>query len=268
MKCEHCGATISFEDKFCKNCGMPNTFAKEHIADMEHFAKDYEETKENVVTKTKNTSRLAVRIVVIILLAAMIPFTLVIGHLGYDIDKWKGIRESKKNKAKYEALIKEYIDNEDFMALHFYLDNDHLVEYKGGLYDDYAVFDGVLLRYSRIYEYTSVVVSYQKKAKDAGANSSFDYGKYAKEYTDMTAEQIANFYNDQKDFLERLDSEYCQISPECQALEKEAIETMSEHIKALAVGVYGVSSADTAEFENLTESKIRLLFEEVEANEE
>ena len=40
MKCEHCGADIDFEDKFCKSCGMPNSFAVRHIADMEQYVYD------------------------------------------------------------------------------------------------------------------------------------------------------------------------------------------------------------------------------------
>ncbi|MBQ4231837.1 MAG: zinc ribbon domain-containing protein [Lachnospiraceae bacterium] len=266
MKCKHCGAEVDFEDKFCKSCGMPNSFATKHIADMEHYARDYNETKEEVDKRTKGALKVAIRIAAIFVLIILIGVASNMDEIRYDLHKRKTIKEVEAHKDAYDQKLKEYIANEEFIEMYHYVSNGDILVYGASLYDNYGLFFQSVSDYSRVFTYTEELYHYMYMDKN-NTVSSFDYGKYVEDEKKTVAKYVATFYEEKKNYLERLDSTYCDIPKEYQELEVEALNVMSEHITDLAMGVFGITEEDAYSLDTMSSAKIEVLFEEAKVNE-
>ena len=88
MKCKHCGGNLSLEDAFCPHCGQPNEDARQHVADMERYQDNFEDTREDVYTVTRKFSGMTARAVII---AGLTVLFLVIFLMS---ENWWSIRRS------------------------------------------------------------------------------------------------------------------------------------------------------------------------------
>ena len=266
MKCEHCGADIDFEDKFCKSCGMPNSFAVRHIADMEQYEREYEETKEEVNKRTSGALRGAIRIAAILALIILIAIAGNMDEIRYDIHRSQLKKEINANEAKYDKKFKEFIANEEFIEMEHYIDTDDLMIYGTNIYKCYGRFCNSLSEYQAAFRDTGYLYSsiYEDKHNDY---SSFDYGQYVEDNKKTAGQHVANFFKYKKEYLEAIEKEYCDIPKEYQQLEIDALNVMSEHITDLAMGIYGITEEDAYSLEEMSSARIEMLFEEAKVNE-
>lgn len=70
MKCKNCGSNLEIENAYCPYCGRENPFAKKHRDDMKKYASDYNSTKDEVISRSRNVNTKAVKAAVIALTVA------------------------------------------------------------------------------------------------------------------------------------------------------------------------------------------------------
>ncbi len=117
MKCKRCGSNLEIDHEFCPYCGTPNQIARKHREDMKKYAGDYERTKETVVTKSRKTNRVSIRIAVISLTLAAIVGVVVYGAVSDSLRRNHFRKEAKKEvDARVDALI-PYIENNDYLTV-------------------------------------------------------------------------------------------------------------------------------------------------------
>ncbi len=265
MKCEHCGAEISFEDKFCKSCGMPNSFAAKHIADMEQYEKEYEETKEKVEKRTGGVLRGVIRALAIVIIIILIGVAGNMDEIRYDFKKSQKIKETKIHKAEYDKKFKEYLANEQYVEMYHYINNDNLLVYNGGLYDEYGMFYQCLSDYENIIDYTGELYDNVHREKN-NTFTSFNYKETIKNNKNHVASNIASFFQNKKHYIDRTKTKYCEVPKEYQDIEIAALDTMTEHIIDAAMGIYGITEEDAYSMEDMTSARIEVLFEEAKFN--
>ncbi len=120
MKCPHCGAPLKMEDKFCTYCGAPNTLAMQHQADMEHYEREFTETQEEVLTKSRKAGHLTGYLVVLIV---MIVLNIVAAFFSSNAWNFKYERrrvEATKQASIHRAALDKMIEEQDYIALRTY----------------------------------------------------------------------------------------------------------------------------------------------------
>ncbi|MEE0954879.1 MAG: zinc ribbon domain-containing protein [Eubacterium sp.] len=152
MKCKHCGAEISLEQKFCPYCGAPNDQAMQHASDMEHFRKDYAETKTDVYTKSKKFSGVAVRVVILaILIVATIGVTLY--GVNYGSFYRHGIRaKSNKNFEEYSKKMDRYLEDGQYVEFDAFVESHAIWPTYDDPYEDYMLINRFCSYYSTAQE--------------------------------------------------------------------------------------------------------------------
>ena len=126
MKCPHCGAPLKMEDKFCTYCGAPNTLAMQHQADMEHYEREFTETQEEVLTKSRKAGHLTGYLVVLIV---MIVLNIVAAFFSSNAWNFKYERrrvEATKQASIHRAALDKMIEEQDYIALRTYYYNNRL----------------------------------------------------------------------------------------------------------------------------------------------
>ena len=110
MKCKCCGANITIEDEFCPFCGALNEPARKHIEDMKRYARDYSDTKTEVLRNAEKQSRhhSAVLVIALLVLANVITLAaaLNVDDVSYMIEELSvhaHAGEYKKQLDAYEA---------------------------------------------------------------------------------------------------------------------------------------------------------------------
>ncbi len=156
MKCKYCGYNIGLEDKYCPHCGKLNDQAAQHIADMEHYEADYEQTKETVITKSTKFNGRTGRIAVIALLLMLMAVALNITHKYSDIETREKIKKEKtekaveKNRRNINATLKEMEEHREYLAMSYFVTNHRL---RGDdNYDEYMRVFTAAISYKSIYE--------------------------------------------------------------------------------------------------------------------
>lgn len=110
MKCKCCGANVTIEDEFCPYCGALNEPARKHIEDMKRYAKDYSDTRKEVMSNAEKQSRhhSVILILALLVFANVITLaaTLNVDDVSYMIEELSvhaHAAEYKKQLDAYEA---------------------------------------------------------------------------------------------------------------------------------------------------------------------
>lgn len=85
IECDKCGANLSLKDECCPYCGTENPDAIEHVRMMKYYQAEYNETREELVTKTRREAPLHVKRVIIAGLVAFFVLTVVVLMLVVEI---------------------------------------------------------------------------------------------------------------------------------------------------------------------------------------
>ncbi|MCR4778691.1 MAG: zinc ribbon domain-containing protein [Lachnospiraceae bacterium] len=117
MKCKKCGANLDIDHAFCPYCGAKNPVAKKHREDMKRFAKDYADTRKEVIDNTKKFNNKTFLITVISITFVLVAILVLLNVFGekvkYNIERNRHI----KNSAKYVGQVEELIEKEDYLGL-------------------------------------------------------------------------------------------------------------------------------------------------------
>ena len=150
MKCPKCGAPLRMEEKFCTYCGAPNTLAAKHQADMDHYEREFAETQQEVLKKSRKAGSLAAMLVVLVI---MIVLNIIAGFISanaWQIKYDRRKQEAAKHAEEHIAAIDRMIEEKDYISIRdYYYDNDMtdgetfeaysaIVHYAGSLEDLYS----------------------------------------------------------------------------------------------------------------------------------
>ena len=102
MKCEHCGYNLQIEDSFCPYCGQPNPFAVRHQREMQHFSREFQKTKQDVLEKSSRFNRRTVRITIT---AVLIAACAVMAFLCAAADDIRYMQNEKKIEAGAQLIV-------------------------------------------------------------------------------------------------------------------------------------------------------------------
>jgi hypothetical protein len=138
------------EEKFCTYCGAPNTLAAKHQADMDHYEREFAETQQEVLKKSRKAGSLAAMLVVLVI---MIVLNIIAGFISanaWQIKYDRRKQEAAKHAEEHIAAINRMIEEKDYISIRdYYYDNDMadgetfeaysaIVHYAGSLEDLYG----------------------------------------------------------------------------------------------------------------------------------
>ena len=236
IECKKCGAQLDINTKRCPYCGEINSEAIEHIEKMEHFEKDYRDTKKEVFSNVKTFSRGYGDLLLLIILLISTFITLFVISID-PLNDGATIKYYKKHQAEIDNQIAAYITNGDFEKLDAYMRNNNFV-FCLEEYDDYYFTNSLIKDYK---ELKNAVIDYHLE------DSEDDFVKQA-------ARAISSFYDSYYDDLYEETSLRMLIKERLEGVLKTYLYLKDEDIAMLN--------------KNMNESSItKSIFERLEENE-
>lgn len=236
MKCPHCGAPLKMEDKFCTYCGAPNTLAMQHQADMEHYKKEFAQTQEEVLNKSRKAGSLTGYLVVLIILIVLNIVAAFFSSNAWNI-KYERRRTEAAGKADvHKAELDKMIENQDYFAMRTYYYNNRL----SGV-DAFVEYEAVT-RYAGqladIFTYLCNTDKYGYWKSEKGVENTV---------TSMSSDIISLYENP-------LSSYYDEKAVTEEKLE--IIEDIRRQAEALLITYAGFTEEETQELRNMSKSRI------------
>lgn len=245
MKCEHCGSNLNIEDKFCPYCGKPNPYAKLHQKEMERFARDYKETKEDVLEQSSRFNKRTVRITILAVLIALIAVFGILTAMADDIRYWQEERNIAANAPKYVGEIEKYMEDRDYTGLYYFFTEKH-ISYSTPLQEYDAVFSGTQ-RYRMFYENLILL-----KDKEAFPETHSYY--VDSEIIEDIARDIHGVYEELKP---------TDYHPEnWEGNKMEYLEDMRDSMEIITAGFFGITLEEAQSMRTMTMSRINVMLED------
>ncbi|HIS25589.1 MAG TPA: zinc ribbon domain-containing protein [Candidatus Pullilachnospira intestinigallinarum] len=243
MKCPHCGAPMALDDKFCPYCGQANTLAKKHQADMEHYQKEFQETRRQVYRETSRFTRLAVPITILFVLFLLNLAVYLVWSQSWEIGSALMRNRIADDSSTHEARFQEYLEDGDYMGLSGYYDANSL--YLSDTFDEYrAVLQGAdTLGY--IFQQIQYTFSGETRPDE--------------EDLERLADTLSNLIPQ----VYQLENQYSYNTELYLSEDKQAhIRAIQDLCSALLIRYAGLSREDTLSLPDLSESRILQLLRE------
>ena len=244
MKCENCGGNLTLEDVVCPYCEALNQHAVEHIREMNRYKKDFEGTKEEVYSVTKNYAGISVRVIII---AVILILTIICGLLsGEAYSIRRHIKEAQRNDAKCKEIMDQYLEERNYYAFSAFC-NENYIDVSDENYEEYKSILYATNYYTYLYDNIMRTV---KPYEGADMNS----------YKDWITQYLNEFYKifDDEDYWH-----YVGTSGETY---EEAVK-IRDQIHALLVAYCGVSKEEVERFPEMSSAERALAIEEGMKNE-
>lgn len=237
MKCPHCGAPLRMEDKFCSYCGAPNTLAMKHQADMEHYEREFTETQEEVLNKSRKAGSLTGFLVVLIIMIVVNIVALAISANAWDIRYKQRNARVSKHADEYRAVVEQMIADQHYIGLREYYYNNRLSGAE--VLPEYEA----VLRYAGklddMYMYLCDTDSYRYRLSESGLQNTVTY----------LSEDIIELYEDPKD------SYFQDVAITDDKLV--IIEDIRNQAEALLVTYAGLTKEEISELQNMSKARIQ-----------
>ena len=102
---------MGLEDRFCPCCGKPNPFAKQHQAEMRKYRNSYEETRQEVLKKSRRFAAYGAKLTLLaILLAANLAAVILAVNawdIGYSLREKRIAGEAPAHRENLEQFLSE-----------------------------------------------------------------------------------------------------------------------------------------------------------------
>lgn len=226
------------EDVVCPYCDALNEQAVEHIREMNRYKREFEGTKENVYSVTKNYAGITVRIVI---LAVLVVLTIVCGILGGEVYSIRrNITQARRDDSKCKEIMEEYLAERDYYALSIFCEENSIYSSEEG-FEEYDSIIYAANYYSYLYD------SIMRTLK-------------IYEWEDMQtySTRIAQYLNDFCKIFKETDSYYFMGDTE---KEKEVAAAMQEQIRALLMAYCGLTKEEAAALPDMSDAQRALVIE-------
>lgn len=242
MKCEKCGGNLTLEDVVCPYCETLNEHAVQHIREMNRYKKDFEGTKKEVYTVTKNYVGITVRVII---LAVLVVLTIICGLVREEVYSIRRdfIKADSQGKAtEYKEIMEQYLADRDYYAFAVFCEEKCIGSYK----DNFEEYRGIIYGanyYSYLYD------------------SIMDYlHPYEGGDTRRPVTQIAEMLNAFYKIFDGKENAYYSIS-ESDRMYEVALE-MQEQVHALLITYCGLTTEDIEQLPDMSDAQRALLIEE------
>ena len=201
MKCKYCGYNLGLEDEYCPHCGKANEQAKKHIEDMKHYREDYEQTRDDVITKSTRFNSVTARVAIIAVLLLLIIIMLIITANNSDIETREKrnnkriAEEVEKNRSEIEATLKEMEEHRDYLAMKYFMTNHRLRSNDD--FNEYSRVFTAVIDYEVIYsDIISIVDGFDGYGDKTAKDRCYDIAIYI---SDWNRYVDGEFWNDSPD---------------------------------------------------------------------
>lgn len=242
MKCKSCGSNLTIDDEICSFCGAANPFAAKHRQQMRHFTREFNKTKSDVLTKSKHQSKFFVKITLIAVLVALnLIVWFAIGNF-YDIESFFNARKINANYSAHKAIMDEYEENRQYMALAAYYDRNDL--YDSSRFDEYRQVVNACNQYNSIYRNLIEIVM----------DTDYDY-MTKEDKVERISEDLEYLYKYAQKQTYSDEEQYAPVHQEC-------LNDLVNDTEDLLQAYFEISEEDIAQFALLSKARRQIIMEE------
>ena len=236
MKCEHCGAPIGLEDKFCAYCGAPNTQALLHQADMEHYQQEFQRTQAEVMKSTGRMARISSNLIILAVLVVLnigaAIFLFNANELGWNAR----VKATEAKASVYQADMEEMIEEKEYLKLYDYYLSNHITSV-----DALSDYSGVCRAAGCLRNIYGILCG----RNNLGMNS-YSTGKGIRPYeAESLADEIGRLWEIEDNYY----------GNELSERDKAVIAEIREYAKALLLGYTALDRGQVEELPNLSRTK-------------
>lgn len=238
MKCPHCGAPLNMEDKFCTYCGQPNTLAMQHRAEMDHYKREFAETQEEVLEKTRKAGSLTGFLVVLVIL-----ILLNISAAFVNANSWNIRYERRKSRAhaaaaEHRANIDRMLADQDYIGAKEYYYGNNLSSVEE--FDEYSAVVSYAGQLSSLYYYLCDRDPNMLQLRLSEERIGSTVREMASAISRICEDPKRNYYADEAVTDEKL----------------EIISGIQSQAEALLVAYAGFSEEETSELRNMSKARL------------
>lgn len=248
MKCEFCGGSLSLEAEYCPCCGQINKHAQQHIRDMKRYHGEFEDTKKGIYSVARKYSEVAVRFIIIGILAVLIIVMLILNVNVYSIRRSFKQWDAKRHVKEYSEILDGYLEEEQYRDFIVFCEDKYIEGYyEDGEYDEYHP----IIR----------AVSYYLQMKDSLMQLMIADEEQKSMYVDRLCDDMSYFY----EVVDRAASPfyYEEVSEET----GEVLDALEGTVQAMLCTYCGLTQEEALSLRELSEAKRTVLIEEKFENE-
>ena len=249
MKCKHCGNDLQIEDRVCPFCGQPNPFAVRHQQEMQRFAREFEETREDVLEQSGRFNRRTVRITILAVLIAACAVMTVLCFAADGIRYWREDKKIAADADLYRAELDRMIEERSYTGVYDYISERRLSG--ADLMREYDAVWMASMCYHRFY--VNLMMLAQKTA-DPDAYTYYSESELFEEI----AESVRGIYEEMQED---------PYHPEAYTEEKMAyMRDMADTAGQMLVRYTGITEEEAAQIPEMSMARLNVMMEDAYEN--
>lgn len=248
MKCEFCGGNLSLEAAKCPYCGQVNKHAQQHVRDMKRYRGEFENTKKGIYSVARRYSEVAVRFIIIGILAVLIIVMLALDANAHSMRRNFRQRDAKRHVKEYTEILDGYLEEEQYREFIVFSEEKYIDSYyEDGEYDEYRP----IIR----------AVNYYLQMKTDLMRLIMEDDEQKSIYVDRLCDDISYFY----EAVDREDSlfYYDELPEET----RKVFDALESKVQAMLCTYCRLTQEEALSLKELSEAKRTVLIEEKFENE-